>query len=313
MPESDDSDLEEMATSRSIRGVDLPMIIQGSTIISRQSGSEDNIIAVDVLSALDLKMDTAPEHRKEFRVANGRSVWALGQIVIMCAFAKDPTLELCCTFYVFQNLINKLIMGMAFLDETQTLVKYQYRFQPRIIPSFRPIQLSSLNSPRRRLYCLVDSQPKLANADTGSEMDLMSLEYALKRGFSMTTVGLSSSTVQFADGSTSELVGKVSVLIVLGTPEGFRLRTTFYVLDGLTSDILFGEDFLDNTTAFETYRDAFSIIDCDDGAAEVNGIVWFNTAESHLSRGMDALALKPRSGSGPVPEITSGTLIFLIH
>lgn len=204
-------------------------------------------------------------------------------------------------------------MGMPFLDETQTLVKYQYRLQPRIIPSFLPIQLSSLNSPRQRLYCLIDSQPKLANADTGSEIDIMSLEYALKRGFSMTAVGLSTSTVQFADGNTSELAGKVSVLIVLGTPEGLRVFTTFYVLEGLTSDILFGEDFLDKTTAFETYRNAFSIIDCDNDAAEVNGIVWFNTTESRVSRAMDALALRPRSGREPVLERGSGTLRFLFH
>ena len=311
LPQSDDSDLEDDSPSRSIRRVDLPMIIQGTTIISRpDSGSEDNIIAADVLSTLDLKMDTAPEHRKEFRVANGRSVWALGRITIKCAFAKDRTLELRCIFYVFKTLTSKLIMGMPFLDETQTLVKYQYRFQPRTIPSFGPVQLSSLNSPRRRLYCLVNSQPKLANADTGSEIDLMSLEYVLKRDFVMTAVGLRSSTVQFADGSTSELVGKVKVLIVLGTPEGARVVTTFYVLEGLTSDILFGEDFLDKTTAFETYRDAFSIIDCGDGAAEVNGIVWFNTAESHLSRGMEALALRSRSGNGFVAENVSGKLRF---
>ena len=181
LPQSDDSDLEEFAPSQSIRRVDLPMIIQGSTIISRpDSGSEDNIIAADVLSMLNLNMDTAPEHRKEFRVANGRSVWALGRIMVTCAFAKDRTLELHCTFYVFANLTSSLIMGMPFLDETQTLVKYQYRFQPRTIPSFGPLQLSSLNNPRRRLYCLVNSPPKLANADTGSEIDLMSLEYVLK-------------------------------------------------------------------------------------------------------------------------------------
>ena len=51
-------------------------------------------------------------------------------------------------------------------------------------------------------------------------MDVMSLAYVLRRGFPMTAVGLSSSTVEFADGSTSELVGKVSVLIVLGKAEG---------------------------------------------------------------------------------------------
>ena len=307
LPRIDDDDLEKMAPSRSIRMVDLPMIIQGATFISRpDSGSEENIIAADVVSTLDVKMDFAPEHCKEFRIANGRSVWALGRITVNCAFAKDRTVELRCIFYVFQTLTSALIMGMPFLDETETLVKHQHRLQPRTIPSFRPIQMSSLNSPRKRLYCLVNSQPRLANADTGSEINVMSLDYALKRAFSMTAVGLSSSTVQFADGSTSELVGKVRVLIILGTPEGPRVTTTFFVLDGLTCDILFGEDFLDQTRAFETYRDAFSIIECDNDAAEVNGIVWFNAVESYLSRGMDALALKPRSGNGAVLQTTSG-------
>lgn len=311
LPQSDDSDLEDITPFRSIRRVDLPMIIQGSTVIARpDSGSEENIIAADVLSTFDLKMDTAPEHRKEFRVANGKSVWALGRIMLKCSFANDRTLDFHCTFYVFKTLTSALIMGMAFLDETQTLTKYQYRLQPRTIRSFKPVQLSSLNNPRKRLYCLVNSQPRFANADTGSEIDLMSLEYVLKRDFPMTTVGLQSSTVQLADGSTSELVGKVSVLIILGTPEGPRLVTSFYVLEGLTCDILLGEDFLDKTAAFETYGDAFSIIKCDDGTAEVNGIVWFSKVESRLSRTMDALALRSRSGNGPVLEESSGKLRF---
>ena len=312
LPQPDDSENEETARFRSIRGVDLPMIIHGSTIISRpDSGSEDNIIAVDVVSALKLEMNSAPEHRKRFRVANGKSVWALGRSVIKCAFAKERTLELCCTFYVFQKLTSRLIMGMPFLDETQTLVKYQYRLQPRIIPMYRPIQLNSLNSPRRRLYCLVESQPELANADTGSDLNVMSLDYVLKRGFAMTAVDPSSSTIELADESTSELEGRVSVSIVLGPPESPGIITTFHVLEGLTSDILLGGDFLNKTTAFETYRDAFSIIDCDYNAAEVNGIIWFNKLESHLSRGMDALALEPRSRSGTLRETLPGMLRYL--
>lgn len=315
LPQSDDSDLEDITRFRSIRRVvDLPMIIHGSTIIARpDSGSEENIIAADVLSTLDLKMDTAPEHRKEFRVANGKSVWALGRIMVKCSFAKDRTLEFHCAFYVFKTLTSALIMGMAFLDETQTLAKYQYRLQPRTIRLLGPVRLDSLNNPRKRLYCLVNSQPRFANADTGSETDLMSLEYVLKRDFPMTAVGPHDSTVQFADGSTSKLVGKVSVLIVLGTPEGPRLVTIFYVLDGLTCDILFGEDFLDKTGAFKTYRDAFSFIECDDGTTEVNGIFWLNETESRLARVKDDLALRFRSGNGRILEESSGKLRFQYH
>ena len=314
LPRLEDSDFGGMAPVRYIRRVDLPMVIQGSTIIARpDSGSEENIIAADTLSTLDLKMDLALQHCKEFRLANGKSVRALGRVVTKCTFAKDSTLEFDCIFYVFQSLTSALIMGMPFLDETQTLVKYQYRLQPRSIRSLGPFHLSSLNSPRKRLYCLVDSQPRFANADTGSEIDLMSLEYVLKRNFSMTAVGLHDSTVQFADGSTSELLGKVNVFIILGTPEGPRIDMTFYVLDGLTCDVLFGEEFLDKTRAFETYRDAFSIIECDDGTAEVNGIVWFNTLESHLSRRLDAVALRSSSGNGLVVAQGSGKLTLQYH
>lgn len=85
------------------------------------------------------------------------------------------------------------------------------------------------------------------------------------------------------------------------------------MLDGHTCDILSGEDFLDMTTAFESYRDAFAITESDDDAAEVNGIVCFNIAKSHLSQGIDALALRPRSGSGSVSERSPGKLSFYAH
>lgn len=269
------------------------MIIEGMTIVSRpDSGSEDNIISADVLSSLGLEMDTAQEHQKVYRVASGSLVRVLGRVMINnCTFASDSTLQLCCIFYVFKTLICPLLMGMSFLDETETLIKYRHRLQHRTVAQSGPMQLSSLNNPRRRLYCLANSQPKLANADTGSEINLLSLAYIRERDFVRNPVGLSSSTVQFADGSTAELSGRVDVLIVLGNSEGPRIPTTFYVLDGLTCDILFGEDFLEETVAFRTYRDAFSMIECDDDIAEVNGIVWFNTMEQRL----DALTLHPEA------------------
>ena len=90
LPESDDSDLEEIAPFRSIRRVDLPMIIQGSTVIARpDSGSEDNIIAVDVLSALQrvpcrewkIRLGTRPD-RDQVRLCKGPYLGAL--LYILC-------------------------------------------------------------------------------------------------------------------------------------------------------------------------------------------------------------------------------------
>lgn len=261
----------------------LPMIIHGLTIDSRaDSGSEDNIMSRDLISHLQLRIDDSLEHHKQFRLANGNFVSALGRINIKCAFAKDPSVELCCTFYIFSQLISPMIMGMAFLDETETLVKYRHRLQPRLLAGTP--QLCSLNTSRCRLLCIVDSLPSLANADTGSDMDLMSLAYVRRRGFVMTEVDLECSTIEFADATTALIIGKVDVPVAIGGYEGHQILNAFYVLEELTCDVLLSEEYLFETNAFVRYRHAFSYEDCDDDAVDVNTIMWVNTTEKDFSR-----------------------------
>ena len=109
----------------------------------------------------------------------------------------------------------------------------------------------------------------------------MSLAYVQQREFFMSNLGEENSVVQFADGSTSNLVGKVEINIVLGTKAGPSFVITFFVLNDLSCDILFGEEFLDETEAFDTYCDAFPE---EHGPTDVKTIVWFNLAEWKLSR-----------------------------
>lgn len=263
--------------------MDLPMIIRNSTIIARpDSGSEENIIMIDLAQSLNLEVDRAPDCQKDFRIANGKMVKALGRTMINCCFVKEPMMELCCVFYVFQYCISPLIMGMAFLDETRTLTKNRHRLYPRNISSTLPIQLCSIDYPRRQLYCLVNSEPKLANADTGSEMDLMSLAYVQNRGFFVKEIDMLHSEVQLADGSVSRLQGKVEVEIRIGDERSAQYWREFYVFDGLICDVLLGEDFLNSTSVFESYHNAFALDSDDDGICEVNPIVWFNRPESRL-------------------------------
>lgn len=190
--------------------MDLPLIIRDSTIISRpDSGSEENIMVLDLVQSLHLQLDSTPERQREFRMANGNLIKAIGRTMADCYFAKDPLVGLRCCFYVFEQLISPLIMGMAFLEGTQTLASNRHRLEPHMVPRALPFQLYSLDYPRRRLYCLADLQPNLANADTGSELDMMSLEYVQKRGFAIQEVDVMDSVVQFLNGSLAQLVGKV--------------------------------------------------------------------------------------------------------
>ena len=158
------------------------MVVCGSVYTSRaDSGSEENIIALGMVGQLRLNVDTATENQREFRLGNGKVIKALGRVRVEYAFAVDPQVQISCIFYVFHSLITPLIMGMCFLSQTETLSKHRHRLRPRPFIPRGPLQLCSINNPRRRLYCVVEGDPMLANADTGSEVDLISLNYARRK------------------------------------------------------------------------------------------------------------------------------------
>ena len=132
-------------------------------------------MVIDLVNELGLSVGAGVENQKEFRMGDGKVIRALGKVITECAFAKEPNLRLRCIFYVLQCLITPLIMGMSFLDETQTLSKNRHRLQPRSYLPGAVMDFCGLDSPKRRLFCIAESQPMLVNADTGSEVDLISL------------------------------------------------------------------------------------------------------------------------------------------
>ena len=67
----------------------LPMIIEEiHNISSPDSGFEDNVIAEDIVSRLELDVDRSVEHQKICKIANRRLVKALGRISIACTFVR---------------------------------------------------------------------------------------------------------------------------------------------------------------------------------------------------------------------------------
>ena len=272
--------------------MELPIVIRGTRIASRpDTGSEENIILSALVDQWGLAVDRREECQRTFRVANGKTVKALGRIEIDFYCERDLAdgLSYSYMFYVFEFLINPVIMGTAFLESTETLTKHRYRLQPRNSVPANVWQLCSVNYPRRKLYCLADDRPEFAAADTGSELDLMSSALARDRGFVVKDVELSTPWVQFADGSVSQLQGMATVSIVLGCGEEPPHIRDFFILDGLTSDILLGEDFLDQVSAFTAHQDAFAVDIADDGLGEINTIVLLNPFQSGIASGLSRL------------------------
>lgn len=145
-------------------------------------------------------------------------------------------MKLYCVGIFSRHLICPFIMGMPLLNKAETPAKYRHQLQMLEIPTSGPPQLCGLGKPRRRLYCL-------ANADRGFELDPIPRSCAQHRKFTSSGVESSTSVVQSADGGRSHRGGESDMLVVLGTYKSPRMMATFYVLDGLTCDLLLGKHF----------------------------------------------------------------------
>jgi hypothetical protein len=59
---------------------------------------------------------------------------------------------------------------------------------------------------------------------------------------------------------------------------------SFYVLDGLTTDVLLGEDLLYGINAFTEHKTSFVDWEDIDRSVELKGIVWLDRTERRLAR-----------------------------
>ncbi|PMD66942.1 uncharacterized protein K444DRAFT_2526 [Hyaloscypha bicolor E] len=285
--------------------MDLPLTIYGATFMARpDSGCEDNIVDEHTVAALGLYIDRSASNQKIFRMANGRSARAVGLTSVSCYFPNEPWKELQIQFYVFARLNTPMIIGLSFLDDTQTLVENRHRLQPRTSSCRGPFKVSRLNRPKRWLKCLVDLAPVLANPDTGSDIDLMSLAYVQKRGFEWQPVEPEESTVEFADGSTAQLSGKLVASLAICSDVFSTETMTFYVLENLTCDMLFGEDFLQMKEIFRPHTTALTTHEVDMSISDANTILWQKKAEARLlgffSDGIGNERSSQRQGKGAI-------------
>jgi hypothetical protein len=253
------------------------------------------------VSQLGILVDDQPENQKEFRLANSGITKAIGRVKLSFKFARDQSKDYHEWFYVFNTLMYPLLIGMVFLDATETLTLNRHRLQPRSTLFNGPHQVAGLNNPKRRLYCWPEynmrtkcslemketqAERTMANADTGSEIDLISMELCRRKGMFLKQLSGNEKKVQFADGSISYLSGKITIPVRLGgikQAQSREYQRVFYVLPGLTCDMLLGEDFVEKTDVFRKYRDSITWMD-DQDLSQVNGIFWANTPERFLSK-----------------------------
>lgn len=227
--------------------------------------------------------------RTSFVNARGGTINSTGTATLTCSFPNEPWRKFQCVFHVLKKMVVPLIMGREFLIKTKTLSDHPERLQYDTRLSDNFWRLFHLAKPQRLLRCSVDSREVLANADTGSDINLASLEFAIAGGYTIHPAQQGRDRVLFADGECVKLGGTIDVELDImdgatQQPSLLKSRSTrLHVLEGLTSDILLGDETLVFLEAFTKYQESFVDIDSTCHYTELQYITWYNRVERRLA------------------------------
>jgi hypothetical protein len=248
------------------------------------TGSDENAMDWPTFKTLGLKLIQGKHARKEFTLANGKSFKSMGQVQVHCSFARDTfNHNYKVRFNVFSRLATPVIIGKAFLDATETMTLHQDRLTIKKEPDDGLLRVMHFNRPNSRIHCSVDGRTLLANADTGAEMNLVSPSFMSKTGRWRRGLNKENLQIMLADGSSERITASFEGSISLDGYQGRSdVNAKFYVLPGLTSEALIGEDTLDEVDVFRKHFDAFVHDFEDDDQISLNIIKWLTERESRL-------------------------------
>lgn len=178
------------------------------------TGADVNVISVDLASRMGLEIESIND--TELRLPNGAAVQCCGIIRATVRFGKllvSVLRKLACTIYVVPKLASPLIICRDFLDKTRTMSLHRERLVrlPRLaglIPGMR-----TLGSKHEHLLCSLEGGDIEALADSGSDVDFVSLAYVQKRGFSFKH---KEGWVMFADRTIGRTCGILHAQLTVG-------------------------------------------------------------------------------------------------
>ena len=231
------------------------------------SGSDQSFLSLDLAKKLNLVINPVSEASPRFVLASGTVAEAVGSAHVNGKFLRGPGSSSNVwffMFYVFRKLAVPAIMGLTFLQMTETLTKNRGRLiqQPVDIP--QAFRINCVGLPKNLIICTLDQHAACANADSGSDLDLISSRFAKSRALQVRS---RIEEVMFADGSLGYTTGVAQASFSVGTTSedetvGFvansdALELEFHVLDSLTSDVIVGEDTIKELKIFTDHEISF--------------------------------------------------------
>ncbi|KAG9192915.1 hypothetical protein G6011_11649 [Alternaria panax] len=234
----------------------------------------------DVAKALGYSEYDMLAAKKQFTLANGKVVEAIGQLELVCSFRTEieSSVTMTCVFYVLLKVAMPVIMGLDFLEQTKMMTEHRERFVRVPRPTYQALSVCSAGKPKRLLACGLNHLVTTATPDTGAEVDLMTTSSAVVFGF---PVHPEEEMIELADGSIVTTNGCVLASLwvasadKLGRPifsHSNYIIAKFFLLDSLTHDVIVGKESLEALGVFEDHQHALISAPDDSKFLGLNGI-----------------------------------------
>ncbi|KAJ9608351.1 hypothetical protein H2200_007339 [Cladophialophora chaetospira] len=270
--------------ARSLQRLVLPAIMNGIACDALpDTMSTANIMTKAHAISIGAAIDPDARKRSQFTNACGTSFDALGEVVVDVTFPSEPCkIWRGCRFAVVEKCAAAVIFGDAFLRATETLTKFRSRLKKTSAYLPRKLwRICYMDAPLRQLSCAIDHRSVRANADTGSDVDLVSAEYAKSRAWRIQPLPEDTGHVILADETVRKVAGCVEVPLTVANT---TISNTFYVLDGLVCDVLLGDGTLEMLDVFNRYEDHFVDTNLNVENGICHNINWQKTVDRRLEQ-----------------------------
>jgi len=223
------------------------------------NGADVSFISPQLATKLGLTPDE--QEQRDIELPNRHSITSPGVVRVPWVFKGESTLSTI-SCWIFPGLVHDLVLGKPFLAISKTLTTFKHRIKSRLKASLSRLRLMLLGHEQQRLCGLFNGQPTLALPDTGSDIMLVSRDYAQKCDLEVDWSEKNHHELEYADGS----IGRTSGVArdVEWTVGSSTILCDFYVLDDLRVDVLLSSDYLFGMDVFSAQAEQFFELESED-------------------------------------------------
>ena len=255
--------------------------IDGKAVqIKPDTGAQANFMSLSFAKSLGLALNRqGPGTRIGFPMANGQSLWSIAQASARWRFKDEIYDSYELKFFVIANCVYDVIIGDDFLQSTQTMSVFRNRLSwvPRPRSALHVRHVNSLGNPSLRIRGKLNERSISALPDSGAEPNMISFDYAKRRGWLLHHLSGDRNLLQFPDGSLTETVGQVQ--LVWGFDRGeesyAKIPVVLEVVRELRFDVVLGQDFLEDTEAYTNHASCFHKASAKDHDLGFCLVIWY--------------------------------------